>query len=101
MAVSYQKDASARLLKSYPPPFQGTWKTLPAHLLPDTALQDSSNVTILNGTLRSRCGLSSFSTQNLGNRVQGSFLTVDTTNTKYPLCSTKNKVYKYSSSTWN
>ena len=95
MSLSLQKDITAKLLKTYLPPFKGTWKTLPAYLLPDDVLQDSLNVTLQAGRLRSRAGLLSYDSGNLGNRVLGSFLTVDTTKAKYPICSTKNTVYRY------
>ncbi len=89
------KDPSAKLVKSYLPPFKGTWKTLPPYLLSDDTLQESLNVTLQGGKLRSRCGLASYDTTNLGNKVLGSFLTVDTLRNKYPIVSTRNKVFRY------
>lgn len=95
-----QKDPKAKLLKSYLPPFKGTWKTLPAYLIPDDAIQDSLNVTILGGKLRSRCGLLSYNANDLGNKVLGSFLNVDTLNIKSPICSTRNKILRFIHNGW-
>jgi hypothetical protein len=94
MAILLEKDSSSQLLKSYLPPFKGTWKTLPPYLLPDDAVQDSLNVTLRGGKLVARLGLESYNRENLGNKILGSFLTVDTTNAKFPLVSTKNKVFR-------
>jgi len=98
--ITYLNDPSAVLLKSYPPPFRGTWKTLPPHLLPDDVLQDSLNVTILGGRLRARLGHKLVQTTAIAGNVQGSFLTVDVANQKYPLVATENKVYRLDADTW-
>lgn len=92
MAISLQKDPKARLLKSCLPPFKGTWKSLPSYLIPEDVIQDSLNTTLLGGKLRSRCGLENFNTNALNGKALGSFLTVDTTNAKYPIVSTKDTV---------
>ena len=93
--ISYQNDPSARLLKTYFPPFKGTWKTLPSHLLPDDVLQDSMNVTLLSGKLRSRLGLLEFDTADFNTNIVGSFLFIDVGNSKFPIASTSTKLYKY------
>lgn len=98
--ISYQNDPSARLLKSYIPPFKGTWKTLPAHLLPDDVIQDSLNVTLLSGKLRSRLGLVRYSNIIFPNPVIGSFQFIDVNNTKLPLASTATQLYQYIPSDW-
>jgi hypothetical protein len=98
--INLQKDPNAKLLKSFLPPFKGTWKTLPAYLLPEDVVQDSLNVTLMGGKLRSRPGLNLFNRLNLGDRIIGSFLSVDTTDTKYPFCSTKNKVFRLLNNRW-
>jgi len=99
--IHLHKDPTARLLKSYLPPFKGTWTTLPSYILPDDALSSSLNTTLLGGLLRSRCGLKSYNSTNLGNKVLGSFLSVDTLNNKYPFCGTRNKVYRYVNNNWS
>jgi hypothetical protein len=98
--IALQKDPNAELLKSYLPPFKGTWKTLPPYLLPDDVVQDSMNITLSGGLLRSRGALKSFNAANLGNKIIGSFLTTDTNKDKFPICSTKDKVYLYTSNAW-
>ncbi len=55
--ITYQLDATAEHVKTFLPPYKGTWKTLPSHLLPDDVLQDSNNTSLIEGILRSRPGL--------------------------------------------
>src|SRR5262245_45491220 len=98
--ITLQKDPSAKLLKSYLPPFKGTWKTLPPYLLPDDAVKDSLNVTLQGGKIRSRSGLLLFNRANLGSNILGSFLTVDTTNSKFVLSSTKSQVFRLLNNRW-
>jgi hypothetical protein len=98
--IYYQKDPSAKLLTSFPPPFKGTWKTLPSYLLPADAVQDSMNVTLRSGVLRARAGLVLVNRSDLGAPVLGSFLTVDTNNVKSALIGTPEKVYRFINNDW-
>jgi hypothetical protein len=106
LMISYQNDPSARLLKSYIPPFRGTWKTLPSNLLPDDVVQDSMNVTLLSGKLRSRLGLVAYSNLIFTDKtdtpspVIGSFQFIDVTNTKLPLASTNSRLFQYIPDDW-
>lgn len=95
---STQLDPSAELLKSYIPPFQGTWKTVPPQLLPDDVVQDSMNVSLLGGRLRARLGLLNQSNFDFNNHILGSFLFTSVANTKHPLASTKSKLFRYDGS---
>jgi len=52
-----QKDVTAVNRIQYPVPYSGTWKSLPGHLIPESALVDSSNVFIKDGELVTRPGL--------------------------------------------
>lgn len=94
------RDDAARLLRTCYPPFKGTWKTLPSFLLPQDVAQDSLNTTVLGGKLRSRCGLKRFNNQKLNEPIIGSFLTIDTTNSRYPILSTPTTVYRLTN-TWH
>jgi len=93
--ISLLLDPSSEHLKSYIPPFSGTWTTLPPQLLPDDTLQDSQNVTILQGRLRSRLGHVRYTPFNFTTHVLGSFMFVDVQNTKYPLASTATNLYRF------
>jgi len=95
MSISIQNDPNADHLKTYLPPFKGTWKTLPEHLIPDDAVQESMNVSLLGGKLRSRCGLEMYNSATFDAPISGSFMFVGVSNIKYPVASSKSKVYKY------
>src|SRR5262245_7181507 len=87
MTVFFQKEATARLLKSYPLPYKGTWRSVPSQILPDDALQTSFNISLIYGHLRSRCGLplyGSFGT--ITTPVYASFMGGDLTYESTMLC---------------
>jgi hypothetical protein len=92
--ITSQLDPSAELLKSLSLPVKGTWKTLPPHLLPDIVLQDSLNVTLLDGKLRHRLGLGLATPDTFNGPIIGSFLFIAADGTKYVLASTANRLYQ-------
>ena len=95
---SYLSDPSAKLLKSYPPPYRGTWYTLPSHLLPDDVLAESRNVTLRKGILRSRSGLSQFDAFVFPERVTGAYTFVDSSDNKLFIAGTEQHLYRFSGS---
>jgi len=101
--ITYQLDPNSELLKQYSLPLRGTWKTMPAHLLPDDVLQDSNNVSIIDGRLRARPGLKlfgTFETDPFDASAIGSFLFISGDGTKYPLVSSPTKLYQLDSGTF-
>ena len=98
--ISLQNDPGAILQKSYPIPLRGTWKTLPSHLLPDDVVQDSLNVSLIDGALRSRAGLRLLSQTLLDSPALGSFLFTGVTNSKTPLVASSTTIYALAGVTW-
>src|SRR5437762_3002444 len=99
--ISHILDPSAELLKTYMPPFRGTWKVLPPHLVPDDVLQDSLNVALFSGVLKSRSGMLQFEDFVFESEVIGSYLATDVNNVKSVVASTARNAYRhFSVGTW-
>ncbi len=111
--ITFQLDQSAELLKTFLPPFKGTWKTLPSHLIPEDTLQDSLNVSLIEGKLRSRPGLLDFDTfqfldpsspdPSLTTKILGSIQFITTSNSKFLICSSLQNIWtkRDTSNTWS
>ena len=111
--ITFQLDPSAEHVKTFLPPFKGTWKTLPSHLLPDDVLQDSQNVSLIEGKLRSRTGLAtlddflfldtSSSDPSLTTKIKGGIQFIDISGSKYLVASSLKNVWikRDIASTWS
>src|SRR5437879_11426080 len=111
--ITYQLDSSAELLKTFLPPFKGTWKTLPSNLIPEDTLQDSMNTSLIQGRLRSRPGLLALDDfQFLDNqspdpalttRIKGSIQFITLTGSKFLVVSSLQNVWtkRDVSTTWS
>jgi hypothetical protein len=111
--ITVHLDQSAEHLKTFLPPYKGTWKTLPSHLLPDDVLQDSNNVALIEGKLRSRPGLLALDTfqflDTLSNdparttRIHGGMVFINVLDSKFLIASSLQTVWlkRDTASTWS
>lgn len=95
MALSYTLEYQAQPIGQFTLPLKGTWKTLPAHLLPGDVLSDSLNVTIQSGELKPRAGLSLFSGYTFDANGRGATLYIGATGEKIPVMASSARFYAY------
>ena len=93
-------EPGAQVLRAYQTPFQGTFRTLPVHLIPEQALYDAHNVVIRNGFLRARAGLASQNPTALAGLPLTGYLYLGEDMAKIPLFVTSEAVYAYQDGTW-
>jgi len=101
--ITYQLDHTAEHVKTFLPPYKGTWKTLPSHLLPEDVIQDSNNTSLIEGVLRSRPGLLDLDTfqfldfavpdPSRTTRISGGIQFLDISGSKYLIASSLQNIW--------